>query len=67
MPLIYFEVYCANCGGGLCKHTTVDEKSGVKLEIEPCPECLKTAENDGFNKGLLIGSEPNRDQVEEMH
>ncbi len=65
MPLIYFEVYCANCGEGLCKLTTVDERSGIKLEIKPCPECLKYAESDGFDKGLFKGCEVTREQAEE--
>ena len=65
MPLIYFEVYCANCGGGLCKLTTVDERSGIKLEIKPCPKCLKDAESDGFDKGILKGREVSREQPEE--
>jgi len=65
MPLIYFEVYCANCGEGLCKLTTVDERSGIKLEINPCPECLKDAENIGFDKGFFKGREFTREQAEE--
>jgi len=60
MPLLYFEVFCADCGKGLCKLTTVDERSGIKLEIKPCPECLKDAENDGFLKGC----EATREQAE---
>jgi hypothetical protein len=63
MPLIYFEVYCANCGKGLCNRTTVDERNGVKLEIKPCPECLKNAETAGFNKGILLEREVSRDLV----
>ncbi|MDD3364169.1 MAG: hypothetical protein PHZ03_04255 [Syntrophomonas sp.] len=65
MPLIYFEVYCANCGEGLCKLTTVDERSGIKLVIKPCPECLKDAEIDGFDKGFFKGCEVTREQAEE--
>lgn len=57
MPLIYFEVYCANCGKGLCNLTTVDERNGIIIEIKPCPECLKNAEVDGFEKGFVKGCE----------
>lgn len=64
MPLLYFEVFCANCGNGLCKLTSVDETSGIKLEIRPCPKCLKDAENDGFERGILKGCEVTREQVE---
>lgn len=65
MPLLYFEVFCANCGNGLCKLTTVDERSGVKLEITPCPECLKNAESNGFNQGLSQCCEATQLQTEE--
>lgn len=64
MPLIYFEVFCAKCGNGLCKLTTVDERSGIKLEVQPCPECLKEAENAGLDKGLLRAFENTREYVE---
>lgn len=55
MPLIYFEVFCANCGEGLCKLTTVDEKNGVNIEIKPCPKCLQEAEKRGFDRGVIKG------------
>lgn len=57
MPLIYFEVFCAICGEGLCKLTTVDEKNGLNLEVQPCPKCLQIAENNGFNRGFAKGCE----------
>jgi hypothetical protein len=65
MPLIYFEVLCAKCGKGLCNLTTVDERNGVKLEVKPCPECLKNAESDGFDKGFFEGREVGKAQAEE--
>jgi hypothetical protein len=65
MPLIYFEVYCANCGEGLCKLTTVDERSGIKLEINPCPKCLNNAESNGFDKGFIKGCEFTKEQAEQ--
>lgn len=57
MPLLYFEVYCADCGQGLCKLTTVNEKNGVSLEIKPCPECMQKAKRDGYNEGSSQGCE----------
>lgn len=57
MPLIYFEVYCAKCGKGLCNLTTVDESNGIKLEVKPCPECLRGAASEGFDKGFIKGGE----------
>ncbi len=65
MPLIYFEVYCAKCGKGLCNLTTVDERSGINIEIKPCPECLKGAESNGFDKGFIKGCEFTGEQTVE--
>ncbi len=63
MPLIYFEVFCANCGEGLCKLTTVNETNGLNIEIEPCPKCLQDAENKGFSKGLQEGRDGSRTET----
>ena len=57
MPSIDFEVYCSKCGYGLCNSTKVNQGSrGIIVEIEPCPECLKSAydegHTDGYDKGL---------------
>lgn len=65
MPLLYFEVICAKCGEGLCKLTTVNETNGVQLEIKPCPECLKNAENTGFDKGFSKSCETTWEKTEE--
>ncbi|HWR62321.1 MAG TPA: hypothetical protein VN580_11955 [Clostridia bacterium] len=64
MPLIYFEVFCAKCGKGLCKLTTVDERSGLKVEVQPCPKCLKDAEDEGFDKGFLSAYQDTREYAE---
>ena len=66
MPLLYFEVYCADCGEGLCKLTTVDERSGIRLEIKPCPVCLTKAECDGFKKGFSKGCEVAEEQAKQQ-
>ena len=51
---IYFEVWCEECGYGLCRLTTV---KGEQVTVESCPECLAKActngYNDGYEKGLL--------------
>lgn len=64
MPLIYFEVFCARCGMGLCGLTTVDERNGLKVEVQPCPQCLKDAESKGFDKGFLRAGENARELSE---
>lgn len=65
MPLLYFEVYCARCGKGLCNLTSVDESKGIKVEVKPCPECMKHAESDGFDKGFLEGLSSGSKTIEE--
>jgi hypothetical protein len=61
VPLLYFEVYCAACGNGLCNLTTVDERNGIKVEVKPCPECLKSARSQGFDGqgGEITGERDN--------
>jgi hypothetical protein len=39
---IEFEVYC-ECGEGLCNQTTVDDRRGLRITIEPCEACLEKA------------------------
>lgn len=39
---VHFDVYCARCGKGLCSNcdTNIESKSGLKMRIEPCKNCL---------------------------
>lgn len=40
---IHFGVYCARCGKPICSNcdTNVESKSGLKMRVEPCQNCLK--------------------------
>ena len=49
-----FEVYCANCGAGLCNNCTEGKTPGRGvpcIEIEPCQKCIELAEDYGYQKG----------------
>jgi len=47
-----FEVYCAECGAGLCNQSDAESTSrGFKVTIEPCKRCLEDARQEGFDKG----------------
>lgn len=39
---IHFGVYCARCGKGICSNcdTNIESKSGLKMRVEPCQNCL---------------------------
>ncbi len=54
-----FEVYCANCGKGLCNFSTVIEKEGKlpKVYVEPCPDCLEENRDKGYKEGFDTGYE----------
>lgn len=43
-----FEVFCANCGKGLCNKSDASSwRRGFRVDVEPCPDCIKDAEDRG--------------------
>jgi len=52
---LHTKVYCADCGRLLQHHVTPDLekiKNFLKLEIQPCPDCIKGAVDHGYFDGL---------------
>lgn len=38
---IHFGVYCGKCGKPICGNCKIlESKSGLKMSVEPCQECL---------------------------
>lgn len=57
---IEFYVYCANCGEGLCRNTTVDtmRASGTpRVNVDPCPKCISDAKAEGYQEGYQKAEE----------
>ena len=54
MPVIEFEVFCNQCGKGLCKYTTV---TGTAISVDPCPDCIESTRDKAFNDGWSEGYE----------
>ena len=60
MPVIEFktdvevkvEVWCDNCGTGLCRSTQV---KGESLYVEACPKCVEMASDEGYEAGRKDG------------
>lgn len=55
---IEFYVYCANCGAGLCRNTTVDKvrASGTpRINVDPCQNCISNARVEGYQEGHREG------------
>ena len=50
---IEFEVFCADCGAGLCGSTTV--KRGTIVEVSPCSDCMKKAQEVSYSSGYDAG------------
>jgi hypothetical protein len=47
---VEIEVYCAECGAGLCNQTEVTrtrQRSSDCFRVTPCEVCLKAAEQRG--------------------
>jgi len=43
---IDFEIFCANCGAGLCNQTALRENKHQKcpqIEVSPCKHCISVA------------------------
>lgn len=53
MPAVEFEVWCSECGEGICNNMTLKStKYGtVTFTCEPCEKCLDKAREDGVEKG----------------
>ena len=51
MPIIELdvEVYCEECGQGICHLVTVDR--GTRLHIAPCDRCMAAAKEQGYDQG----------------
>lgn len=43
-----FEVFCGECGAGMCSRTTVD---GADVHVSPCNNCLTESYDDGESAG----------------
>jgi hypothetical protein len=47
------EVWCAECGAGLCNQTTVESSSRKRgLHVMPCKRCSERIKEEGFNEGF---------------
>jgi len=53
---IEFEVWCAECGEGLCNLTTETTRRGkTGIDVGPCPSCLARAKTEGEESGYSEG------------
>lgn len=47
-----FEVYCDQCGAGLCGNSREEVKYGrLKLYVSPCEKCLAAEREEGRDEG----------------
>ena len=54
-----FEVYCANCGAGLCNQSDAETtRNGFKVTIAPCKRCLEDADYEGYLRGQEEADKP---------
>ena len=53
---IRFEIFCAQCGAGMCQETFVDESNGIKLRVGICQVCAGAAQARGYAQGLKDGA-----------
>lgn len=48
---IEFDVRCSKCAHDLETSTYLDRWGAENLDIDPCPDCLSTAEDRGYDRG----------------
>lgn len=53
---IDFEVYCDECGEGLCKETRVEK--GTKIYVNPCPSCMNKSNLEGYDEARAKFEQP---------
>jgi len=52
---VTIDLYCS-CGCHMCSYGIAGEKYGRPcFIIEPCPECLEKAKDEGYTRGLEEG------------
>lgn len=57
---VSFEVFCGECGAGLCNQTTTRKSRGRgedQVVVAPCEKCIRDAREEGYEKGLQDGTE----------
>jgi len=66
---IEFEVDCGECGKELTHKsvTNADRYEGYKVTVEPCPDCLAGARDEGRGEGNDEGYEERKSEEEEVH
>lgn len=49
---IDIQIYCGNCGAGLCRNTS---GRGGCFTVDPCEKCLEDARKEGHSDGYDEG------------
>jgi hypothetical protein len=50
-----FQVWCSECGAGLCANVSNRRGKGDEFTIEPCEKCLANVKDDGYGEGYDEG------------
>lgn len=58
-----FEVYCRECGAGMCSRTIVD---GSDVHVYPCNGCLTASYENGESDGYDAGQKAAEGEIEEL-
>lgn len=57
---IDFEVFCAECGHGMCRYTTTgrtNRRGMPYIRVEPCPVC----QGKEYQRGVEVGQQSKED------
>lgn len=53
---VEFEVFCQECGAGLCSQSTGHSAQGIHsafVEVQPCEKCLEQRFDEGYQRGIV--------------
>jgi len=54
---IEIDFYCYKCGKGMCKYVDLNyKKEEIRIDINPCPDCLNEAREEGYKTGFNHGA-----------
>lgn len=48
------ELYCGQCGAAIC-HLGSGRRNSNIIDVDPCDNCLKDAEQQGYDQGYSDG------------
>ena len=68
---VTFEVFCAECGNGLCNVSETGEgrlqnARGLWVKVSPCEKCMTSSKSSGYDDGHGEGYDEGYEKAQEQ-